>query len=141
MALAIVLKPGLPWSRVLRASSVGALIGVFIGVLVAKLGIPSFVVTLAFFLGLQGVTLKLIGMGGTVPLDDPVIRAITIKNMPVAGRLDRGHRAAGALRRARCSIASRGSLQRPWPATRSASCSPGQSRACCGRTARDHLRC
>ena len=38
--------------------AVGALIGFVIGVLVAKLEIPSFVVTLAFFLGLQGGTLK-----------------------------------------------------------------------------------
>ena len=51
--------------------------------LVAKLGIPSFVVTLAFFLGLQGVTLKLIGLGGTIPVRDDVLRGITIKSMPV----------------------------------------------------------
>ncbi|MDZ4270657.1 MAG: hypothetical protein U1D00_34150 [Mycobacterium sp.] len=58
-----------------------ALIGVLIGVLRAKLGIPSFVVTLAFFLGLQGVPLKLIGEGGSVRVDDPVIRGITINNL------------------------------------------------------------
>jgi D-xylose transport system permease protein len=62
---------------------VGAIIGTVIGSLVAKLGIPSFVVTLAFFLGLQGVTLKLIGLGGTVPVRDDVLRGITIKSMPV----------------------------------------------------------
>ena len=45
---------------------VGAVIGLVIGLLVASLGIPSFVVTLAFFLGLQGVPLKLIGEGGSV---------------------------------------------------------------------------
>ena len=39
-----------PWSS-------GPFIGLIIGVLVARLGIPSFVVTLAFFLGLQGVML------------------------------------------------------------------------------------
>jgi D-xylose transport system permease protein len=61
----------------------GALIGLAIGLLRAKLGIPSFVVTLAFFLGLQGVTLKLIGEGGSVRVDDPVIRGITIDNLPV----------------------------------------------------------
>ncbi len=68
---------------VLVGIAVGALIGVVIGALVAKLGIPSFVVTLAFFLGLQGVTLKLIGLGGTIPVRDEVLRAITIKSMPV----------------------------------------------------------
>ena len=50
----------------------------------AKLGIPSFVVTLAFFLGLQGVTLKLIGEGGSVRVDNPVIRGMTINNLPVS---------------------------------------------------------
>ena len=45
----------------------GARIGFCIGILVARLGIPSFVVTLAAFLGLQGVLLKLIGEGGTIP--------------------------------------------------------------------------
>ncbi|MET0997788.1 MAG: ABC transporter permease [Marmoricola sp.] len=69
---------------VLIGLAVGALIGMVIGTLVAKLGIPSFVVTLAFFLGLQGVTLKLIGLGGTIPVRDEVLRAITIKSMPVA---------------------------------------------------------
>jgi D-xylose transport system permease protein len=62
---------------------VGAIVGTVIGLLVAKLGIPSFVVTLAFFLGLQGVTLKLIGLGGTIPVRNDVLRAITIKSMPV----------------------------------------------------------
>ena len=62
---------------------VGAVVGVVIGSLVSRLGIPSFVVTLAFFLGLQGVLLKLIGLGGTVPVRDEVWRAITIKSMPV----------------------------------------------------------
>ncbi len=68
---------------VLIGLAVGALVGLVIGLLVAKLGIPSFVVTLAFFLGLQGVILKLIGLGGTVPVRDEVLRGITIKSMPV----------------------------------------------------------
>jgi D-xylose transport system permease protein len=61
----------------------GAVIGVVIGTLVSKLGIPSFVVTLAFFLALQGVILKLIGQGGAIGIDDDVIRGMTIKNVPV----------------------------------------------------------
>ncbi len=74
----------LPWPvAVLIGLAVGALVGLAIGLLVAKLGIPSFVVTLAFFLGLQGVILKLIGLGGSVPVRDEVLRAITIKSMPV----------------------------------------------------------
>lgn len=83
MALSIV-NTGLPWWVAMAAGiAAGALIGVMIGALRAKLGIPSFVVTLAFFLGLQGVTLKLIGEGGSVRVDDPVIRGITINNLSV----------------------------------------------------------
>jgi D-xylose transport system permease protein len=68
---------------VLAALAVGAAIGLVIGVLVAKLGIPSFVVTLAFFLGLQGVTLKLIGEGGSVRVNQDVISGIANDNMSV----------------------------------------------------------
>ena len=64
--------------------AVGALIGLAIGSLVAFLGIPSFVVTLAFFLALQAVPLKLIGSGGSFRIDDPVLRGLSIKNVPVA---------------------------------------------------------
>ena len=71
------------WAAILTGIACGALIGLAIGLLRAKLGIPSFVVTLAFFLGLQGVTLKLIGEGGSVRVDDPVIRGLTISNLPV----------------------------------------------------------
>lgn len=61
----------------------GAAIGLIIGILVSKLGIPSFVVTLAFFLGLQGVTLKLIGEGGSVRVSQDVISGIANDNMSV----------------------------------------------------------
>lgn len=77
-------RNGQHWTlAVLIGLAVGAVVGLVIGLLVARLGIPSFVVTLAFFLGLQGVTLRLIGMGGTVPVRDEVLRGITIKSMPV----------------------------------------------------------
>jgi len=71
------------WVAVLAGVVVGAVIGLVIGVLVAYLGIPSFVVTLAFFLALQGVTLKLIGAGGSIPVRDEVIRGLAIDNVPV----------------------------------------------------------
>ncbi len=81
MGLAIA-KHDQPWYlAVLAALVVGAFIGMIIGTLVAKLGIPSFVVTLAFFLGLQGVTLKLIGEGGSVRVNDPVISGIANDNL------------------------------------------------------------
>lgn len=83
MGLIIVNQNWPWWAAILAGILCGALIGLAIGLLRAKLGIPSFVVTLAFFLGLQGVTLKLIGEGGSVRVDDPVIRGLTISNLPV----------------------------------------------------------
>jgi D-xylose transport system permease protein len=51
---------------ILLAVCVGVSIGVLTGILVAKIGIPSFVVTLALFLGWQGVLLQLIGQGASI---------------------------------------------------------------------------
>ncbi len=61
----------------------GTVIGFTIGVLVARLGVPSFVVTLAYFLGLQGVMLVVIGEGGTIPYRNDVALALNNNNMPV----------------------------------------------------------
>jgi D-xylose transport system permease protein len=75
---------GMPWYVGLLAAAVtGMVIGLVIGIMVAKLGIPSFVVSLAFFLGLQGITLRLIGQGGTVPVHDDTILAIANSNLPI----------------------------------------------------------
>ncbi len=71
------------WTATLAGLAVGAVIGLAIGSLVAFLGIPSFVVTLAFFLGLQAVPLKLIGAGGSLRFNDEVLRGLSIKNVPV----------------------------------------------------------
>ena len=49
---------------ILAGLAAGAVIGLIIGVLRAKVGIPSFVITLAFFLGFQGVQLFLVGSAG-----------------------------------------------------------------------------
>ena len=76
---------GAPWYVAVAAAIVtGVVIGLFTGSLVGMIGIPSFVVTLALFLGWQGFTLRLIGEGGTVPVRDPVISAISDRNLPVA---------------------------------------------------------
>ncbi len=61
----------------------GAVIGTAIGLLVARLQIPSFVVTLAFFLALQGLMLVLIGEGGTIPYRNDKILAIMNSQLPV----------------------------------------------------------
>ncbi|MGI8435132.1 MAG: sugar ABC transporter permease [Nocardioidaceae bacterium] len=68
---------------ILICLTTGAVIGTCIGLLVARLGIPSFVVTLAAFLGLQGLMLLIIGEGGTISFAEPHILAIMNKNLPV----------------------------------------------------------
>lgn len=67
----------------LAALLTGAVIGYGVGLLVARLGIPSFVVTLATFLGLQGVLLKITGRGGTIPLQNEFIIKLNNGNLPV----------------------------------------------------------
>ncbi|WP_183099074.1 sugar ABC transporter permease [Nocardioides pelophilus] len=81
------------WAAALAGLAAGAVIGLTIGALVALLGIPSFVVTLAFFLALQAVPLKLIGAGGSLRWNDEVLRGLSIKNVPVTA----GWIAAGAI--------------------------------------------
>lgn len=71
------------WVAVAGGLLTGAVIGACIGALVARLGIPSFVVTLAAFLGLQGVLLKLIGEGGSIPVRDEVLLALNNDTLPV----------------------------------------------------------
>ncbi len=75
---------GWSWPLALAAALVtGMVIGFVIGLLVARLGIPSFVVTLAMFLALQGLMLLIIGEGGTIPIRDDAILVIMNGNMPV----------------------------------------------------------
>ena len=51
---------------ILACLATGAVTGTCIGLIVSRLGIPSFVVTLAAFLGLQGVMLTIIGEKGSI---------------------------------------------------------------------------
>ena len=69
---------------IIAALATGVAIGFTIAVLVARLGIPSFVVSLAFFLGLQGAMLLIIGEGGTIPIRDDAVLTVMNKNMPIA---------------------------------------------------------
>jgi D-xylose transport system permease protein len=71
------------WLSILVCLATGFVIGTLLGLLVAYLGIPSFVVTLAAFLALQGLMLILIGEGGTIPFRDPTILAVMNNNLPV----------------------------------------------------------
>lgn len=88
-ALALVLIligfPPNPWLEMLLAVCVGVVIGCITGFLVAKAGMPSFVVTLALFIAWQGVLLLLIGEGGTLGLRDPVINAVANGNLSTLG--------------------------------------------------------
>lgn len=87
IALAIVLLgagPN-PWLEMLLAVCVGTSIGILTGFLVARVGIPSFVVTLALFLAWQGVILQLIGEGGTLGLRDETLFAVANGNLGVVG--------------------------------------------------------
>jgi D-xylose transport system permease protein len=56
------------WIAMYLAIAGGTAIGCITGVLVARVGIPSFVVTLAFFLAWQGVIISLDGSGGAITL-------------------------------------------------------------------------
>jgi D-xylose transport system permease protein len=61
----------------------GTLIGAVLGSLVAKMGIPSFVVTLAAFLAFQGVLLWLVKEGQIISVREfPVVLAISNTNLP-----------------------------------------------------------
>ena len=72
------------WSAILIALLVCAGIGAIQGTIITRLGLPSFVVTLSGFLGLQGVMLLILGKGGSVPINDKVVNDLTSGNMTPA---------------------------------------------------------
>ena len=85
MALFILLtnKGGVDWRiSILAGLLLGTAIGAMIGFFVAKVGVPSFVVTLGLFLGFQGLQLALLGDGGLYRIEVPEIRAIMNDNLP-----------------------------------------------------------
>jgi D-xylose transport system permease protein len=58
------------------ALATGAAIGLVQGTIIVKIGIPSFVVTLAGYLGWAGVVLIVIGSSGTIPIQDKYVNGI-----------------------------------------------------------------
>ncbi|WP_406430942.1 sugar ABC transporter permease [Streptomyces sp. NBC_01589] len=84
--LAILLtNHGWPWyGAVTAAMLTGVAIGLLLGTLVAKVGIPSFVVTLAAFLGFQGIVLILLKEGTNISIEDKTILAIANNNLSPA---------------------------------------------------------
>ena len=61
------------WAAILAALVVTAFIGIVQGSLITRVKLPSFVVTLAGLLGFQGVMIKMLGTGGTIPIPDQTI--------------------------------------------------------------------
>ncbi|QIS09514.1 sugar ABC transporter permease [Nocardia arthritidis] len=82
--LAVLLTDkGWPWYAALLVSLLtGVVIGLTIGTIVVRIGIPSFVVTLAAFLALQGVALKIMDNGRNISIHDDTVLAIANKNVP-----------------------------------------------------------
>ena len=75
---------GVAWYLAIPAALVtGVVIGLVLGVLIAKVGIPSFVVTLAAFLGFQGLLLQLLGGGINISIRDEFVISLNNNNIPV----------------------------------------------------------
>jgi D-xylose transport system permease protein len=78
----LITNHDVPWYLALVAAIVvGVILGFGLGTLVARLGIPSFVVTLAAFLAFQGILLLLAGEGGTIRVEDKTILAVENSNL------------------------------------------------------------
>ncbi|MGW4948225.1 sugar ABC transporter permease [Actinoplanes sp. NPDC004185] len=75
---------GVAWYLAIPAALLtGVVIGLALGLLIAKVGIPSFVVTLAAFLGFQGLLLVLLGGGINISIRDPFVISLNNDNIPV----------------------------------------------------------
>jgi len=76
---------GWPWYGAIPAAMItGIVIGFVLGFMVAKAGIPSFVVTLAAFLGFQGILLQLLGGGKNISINDTFVLKLANSNLSVA---------------------------------------------------------
>lgn len=73
------------WAAILLALLVCALIGLVQGSLITRLGLPSFIVTLAGLLFWQGMMLRLLGEGGSILIQDTVINGIASANLSKIG--------------------------------------------------------
>ena len=77
---------GMPWLLAFALAFIFAIaVGWFLGYFVAKIGVPSFVISLALYLALPGVMLIILGDGGILRLEVPEIKAIMNTNLPVWG--------------------------------------------------------
>ena len=72
----LLVEPNLawPWWGAIGAALIAtAALGVVQGLLITRLRLPSFVVTLAGLLGFQGLMIELLGAGGTIPIANDTI--------------------------------------------------------------------
>ena len=69
------------WAAIVAALVVCALIGLLWGTIITRIGLPSFIVTLAGLLFIQGVMLRILGDGGTVLVQNSVINDISSGNL------------------------------------------------------------
>jgi D-xylose transport system permease protein len=77
---------GWPWqASLLLAFVFGLALGYFLGYFVAKVGVPSFVISLALYLALPGVMLLILGEGGVLRVEVPEIKAIMNTSLPLWG--------------------------------------------------------
>jgi D-xylose transport system permease protein len=84
-ALLLAFPHNWPWWAAIGAGLLAtAVIGLVQGTIITRLGLPSFVVTLAGLLGFQGVLLRLLGQGGTVPIANDIVNDFANGNMSVA---------------------------------------------------------
>ncbi|MEM7022099.1 MAG: ABC transporter permease [Pseudomonadota bacterium] len=81
--LAVLILLGVPGPLAcIIAMALGIALGAAQGLLIAYIGIPSFVVTLAGLLGFQGLMLKILGIQGAINMRDPFVRALTTVSLP-----------------------------------------------------------
>jgi D-xylose transport system permease protein len=84
MAELIKQGTGWPWPLAIAVALLCAAgIGTLHGTLITRIGLPSFVVTLAGLLGWQGVMLLVLGQGGVVPINSPTVNNFTSGQLSV----------------------------------------------------------
>ncbi len=69
------------WAAIAVALAVCALIGLLQGSLITRIGLPSFIVTLAGLLFWEGVALRILGNGGSILISDTIVNDIASGNL------------------------------------------------------------
>ncbi|MEA2703446.1 MAG: hypothetical protein QOD63_1391 [Actinomycetota bacterium] len=72
------------WAAIIAGLVVCAAIGALQGTIITRLGLPSFVVTLAGLLGWQGVLLLILGTGGSLSINDNIVNDLASGNLTPA---------------------------------------------------------